>query len=167
MWERHRCEVLNLTYERLKPVSFRRALQLVIKGKATLLEEHPTLCFRSFDDIYPVPVRIVLKKMVKAGNQHVPAMVNNRNLFLRDNYTCQYCGRHKTELSNKESLTRDHIHPQDKGGQDVWMNLVTACNRCNNKKGNSLLEDTNMKLLTPPRVPTTYEIQHRMHMERK
>ena len=161
-----RCEVLNVTYEPLKPVSIRRATRLLMDGKATLLEEHPTLMLRSADDIYPVPIRIVLHKLIKTGSRNVPAPLTRRNLLVRDNFTCQYCGRHEGELKPHEEMTRDHIHPQDKGGQDVWMNVVLACNTCNNKKANYFLTDIGMKLLKKPTIPTSFELSMRARHEK-
>ena len=162
-----RCEVLNLTYEHLRHVTVKRGIRLLMTGKATLLEEHPTYFIRSAGDIFPVPIRIVLKRQVKFKNQHVVAPVNNRNLFLRDGYTCQYCGRHKSELRDNETLTRDHIVPQDRGGGNEWTNLATACNPCNNKKGNMLLERVNMRLLKQPNIPTVFELVNRLRYEKQ
>lgn len=166
MLESVRCEVLNVTYEPLKPVSIRRANRLLLDGKATLLEEHPTLMLRTATDIYPVPTRIVLHKLIKTGNRSVPAPLTRRNLLIRDNFTCQYCGRHEAELNPKEEMTRDHIHPQDKGGPDIWLNVVLACNTCNNKKANYFLNECGMTLLKKPTIPTRFELSMRARHEK-
>lgn len=167
MLDNIRCEVLNLTYEPLATVTARRATRLILKGKATLLEEHPTLMYRTATTVYPVPIRIVLRTMVKSRNSHTIAVLNRRNLLLRDRFTCQYCGRHENELAPKEKMTRDHIHPQDKGGRDTWDNLVLACDSCNNKKANRLLEQTDMKLRKAPYRPTSFEIAMRARYEKE
>lgn len=166
MLETVRCEVLNVTYEPLQPVNVKRGIRLVLDGKATLLEEHPTLVLRSAGDIFPVPTRIVLHTLVKTRNPHTPAALTRRNLLLRDSYTCQYCGRHDSELKAHEEMTRDHIHPQDKGGQDVWKNVVLACNSCNNKKANYLLHEIGMTLKKEPYIPTIFEMAMRFRYER-
>jgi 5-methylcytosine-specific restriction endonuclease McrA len=155
-----RCEVLNVTYEPLRPVPVRRAINLVIKGKATIIEEHSTLHIVTGNDIFPIPVQIRMNYLVKGNgrNMRSPAALTQTNMFLRDKFTCQYCDRHKSQLLRGEILTRDHVHPQSKGGKDVWTNVVTACNVCNNKKANNFLSETNLTLRKPPHVPTTYEV---------
>jgi len=79
-------------------------------------------------------------------------------LFLEDQYTCQYCGRNKQQLKSSEFLTRDHVMPRHMGGRDIWENVVTCCNSCNNKKAYHLLEDINMPLLKIPTAPTIFEL---------
>jgi 5-methylcytosine-specific restriction endonuclease McrA len=166
-----RCVVLNASYESISVVSGKRGLVLCLKGKASVLENHPTAAVGSERHSYPIPTQILLKDMVKSRpTTRVPAQLTQKNLFTRDKYTCQYCGRHKNELKNnghkKEFLTRDHIHPQDKGGKDTWLNLITACNTCNNKKGNQDVEEVGMKLLKNPTVPTVFEIWSKAHSHR-
>jgi 5-methylcytosine-specific restriction endonuclease McrA len=67
-------------------------------------------------------------------------------IYKRDNYTCQYCGATK-------HLTIDHVVPKSKGGGDTYFNLVVACSKCNIKKSDKFLEQTDMKLLKKPRAP--------------
>jgi 5-methylcytosine-specific restriction endonuclease McrA len=67
-------------------------------------------------------------------------------IYARDNHTCQYCGA-------TTRLTIDHVVPKCRGGGDTWENLVVACSSCNTKKGNTLLEQTGMKLARQPRAP--------------
>ena len=140
-------------------MSAKRALILVFEEKAVVVEEHPTMRLRSPSTTIGVPVMIALKKYVKTRRVfHNPASLTQRNLFVRDNYTCQYCGRHRSTFRNNETLTRDHIFPESKGGGNTWENLVTACSSCNNKKADSLLEDTKMVLLKKPTIPSLYEL---------
>jgi 5-methylcytosine-specific restriction endonuclease McrA len=154
-----RCTVLNASYEPLAVVSSKRGLILVIEGKAHIAAEHPEFTVNSAKDIWPVPTQIVLKEFVKSRPTHrVPAILTQRNLFLRDGYRCGYCARHKQDLKSHEFLTRDHIHPQSKGGKDEWKNVVTACSTCNNKKADMRLEDTGMELRKVPTVPTIFEL---------
>lgn len=158
-----RCVVLNASYEPLSIVSARRGLRLVMDGKAIVGESHPTAVVRSEKAIFPVPTQIVLREYVKSRPAfRAPAQLTQRNLFVRDHYTCQYCGRKKHELKKGEILTRDHIHPLEKGGKNEWLNVVTACNTCNNKKANYYLEQAyemwGMTLLSKPKVPTVFEI---------
>ncbi|MCW8988883.1 MAG: HNH endonuclease [Gammaproteobacteria bacterium] len=79
--------------------------------------------------------------------------LNNRELFRRDHHTCLYCGKSMKSLL----LTRDHVKPLSKGGQDIWSNVVTACRRCNTNKGDRLLDSLNMKLLAVPYIPNVAE----------
>jgi 5-methylcytosine-specific restriction endonuclease McrA len=154
-----RCTVLNASYEPLAVVSAKRGLILVFEGKATITEEHPGARIQSARDSWAIPTQIVLKEFVKSRSTHrIKALLTQRNLFLRDGYKCQYCGRHRSKLKNNEFLTRDHIIPQSKGGKDVWGNVTTACSSCNNKKADYMLADTNMVLTKAPLTPTVFEL---------
>ena len=154
-----RCVVLNATYEPITIVSSKRALILYLEGKAMIVEEHPELVVRSPSQTFPVPTSIVLKHFVKGRMVfRTKALLTQRNLFIRDQYTCQYCGRNKQQLRSSEFLTRDHVIPRHVGGRDIWENVVTCCNSCNNKKAYHLLEDINMTLLKFPTAPTIFEL---------
>ena len=85
-------------------------------------------------------------------DQYVPPL-NNRTLFKRDADLCLYCAR---PFPTRE-LTRDHITPLSKGGQDVWNNVATACRRCNNHKGGMTPEQAKMQLIAVPFTPTYAE----------
>jgi 5-methylcytosine-specific restriction endonuclease McrA len=80
-------------------------------------------------------------------------VLSNRTLFGRDCDTCAYCGR----SFGRNKLSRDHIHPKSKGGQDVWMNVVTACRDCNCDKDDLTLKEAGMELLYLPYVPNYAE----------
>lgn len=157
-----RCTVLNASYEPLAVVSAKRGLILVIEGKAIVSQEHPDHVIHSSHDIWPVPTQIVLKTFVKSRATHrIPAILTQRNLFLRDGYRCQYCLRHRSEIKSHEFLTRDHIHPQSKGGKDEWKNVVTACSSCNNKKADYSISDAGLVLKKLPTIPTIFELWSR------
>ena len=79
--------------------------------------------------------------------------LTNRTLFGRDRHMCAYCG----DVHGNASLSRDHIHPVSKGGQNIWTNVVTCCLKCNAKKGSKTLEKANMELLYIPYEPNHYE----------
>lgn len=81
-----------------------------------------------------------------------PALTNSA-LFYRDNCQCLYCGQYFTFAE----LSRDHVKPSSRGGYDVWENVVAACKRCNQFKGDRLLKETNMELLALPYRPNPYE----------
>lgn len=96
---------------------------------------------------------IAVKGQASGKRRHRPPSLNNRELFRRDRYMCAYCGGVFKELH----LSRDHIIPRAKGGQDVWMNVVTACGKCNQKKDDKTLDEAGMELLYTPYVPSRAE----------
>ena len=87
-------------------------------------------------------------------HKHATVALGNKTLFGRDRHVCAYCGNH---FPNFHDLSRDHIVPRSRGGENVWMNVVTACKTCNSRKGNKTLKEANMELLYLPYVPTHYE----------
>ncbi len=132
-----RCLALNASFEPLTMVPVRRALRLVIEGKAEIVEADGVNCVRSERLSMPRPAIIRLVKFV-----HVPRrfrrQVTNTFLLARDDYRCQYCHRSQRELRHRECLTRDHLIPLSRGGGNDWTNVVTACSSCNTRKGNHL-----------------------------
>ena len=162
MWSRVRVVVLNASYEPLNIIPAKKAIVRVFEGKAKILSTHPTEVVRSVSMEMKVPTQIILKRWVKAPPTfRTPAQLgsNNKNLFIRDRYTCQYCGRHKKKLLELGiKLTRDHVLPRDRGGKDVWENVVTACESCNNKKANNTLAQLGITLPKRPYTPTVFEI---------
>ena len=84
--------------------------------------------------------------------RQVPALTNPK-LFVRDRHVCAYCGRH----GHDDHLTREHIVPTSRGGEDSWMNCITACRGCNNRKGSRLLHECGMELLYLPYTPSLHE----------
>ena len=91
------------------------------------------------------------------GDRLAPVRVRppltNSALFYRDNCQCLYCGGY----FSFEDLSRDHVHPSSRGGQDKWENVVTACKRCNQRKGDALLSEIDMDLLALPYRPNPAE----------
>jgi 5-methylcytosine-specific restriction endonuclease McrA len=143
---------LNASFEPLTMVPLKRALRLVIDGKAEIVESDRGMAVRSEHLALPRPVVIRLRKFV-----HVPRrfrrQVTNTFLFARDGYRCQYCSRQGHELRPRESLTRDHVVPISRGGLNVWTNVVTACSSCNTRKANHLIVECGMHLLHQPTEP--------------
>lgn len=146
------CLALNASFEPLTIVPARRAVRLVLDGKAEILEVDGSTCFRSERSELPCPTVIRLVRFV-----HVPRrfrrQVTNTFLFARDDYRCMYCGRHRSELRGRQFLTRDHILPTSRGGENTWENVVTSCSPCNNRKGNRLPSEAGLTLLTEPSEP--------------
>jgi 5-methylcytosine-specific restriction endonuclease McrA len=147
-----RCLALNASFEPLTMVPVRRALRLVIEGKAEIVEADGEEPIRSARLQLPKPAIIRLVRFV-----HVPRrfrrQVTNTFLFARDEYTCQYCARVQPQLKPRECLTRDHVVPQSRGGTNDWTNVVTACSSCNTRKGNHLPDEIGMHPLRTPMEP--------------
>jgi 5-methylcytosine-specific restriction endonuclease McrA len=137
--------VLNATFEPINVCSVRRAVVLLLKDKAELLErggwelhsENATLA-------RPVVIRLV-------SYVHVPRdahrrKITRRAVFARDSWTCQYCGSHS-------NLTVDHVIPRSKGGTSSWENIVASCAPCNRRKGDRLPKQADMHPRHAPRTP--------------
>jgi 5-methylcytosine-specific restriction endonuclease McrA len=146
------CLALNASFEPLTMVPMRRALRLVIDGKAEIVEADSDRLVRSEHLSFPRPAIIRLTRFI-----HVPRrfrrQVTNTFLFARDGYRCQYCGRPGAELKPREALTRDHVVPMSRGGTNEWTNVVTACSPCNTRKANHMPEEIGMHPLHPPVEP--------------
>ena len=151
------CLALNASFEPLTILPLERALRLVFDEKAEVLEADDARIFRSERERIAAPLVIRLKRFV-----HVPRrfrrQVTNTFLFARDGYRCQYCGRHRATLRGREFLTRDHVLPMSRGGENVWENVVTACSPCNNRKASHLPEECGMHLHSVPREPNYVEL---------
>lgn len=137
--------VLNQSYEPISVCSAKKAFLLLYLMKAELVAERKGRSMRSVGSTFPWPSVIRLSSYIRVRFKHVE--LSRRNLLRRDNHQCQYCG------STQPPLTLDHVMPRSRGGADTWENLVTACIRCNNKKGNRTPEEANMHLIKPPRKP--------------
>lgn len=162
------CIVYNASHEPLAVVTAERGLVLHLEGKAIILEELQGRRFRSPNAEFPIPTSVVLKEYKKTGAKYYgPAQLNQRNLFLRDAYTCQYCARHLLDLKRREYLTRDHVMPISRGGKDEWTNVVTACSTCNHKKDDHTPEEAELTLQRKPKEPTVFEILTRRSSKHK
>ncbi len=102
-----------------------------------------------FTVTYPVRVpRIIrLLRYDRYTRRKVP--MSRRTIFARDNYSCQYCGVRRPTAE----LTLDHVVPRFLGGRECWENVVTACSKCNHRKGMRSVEESGMRLLHTPRAP--------------
>jgi 5-methylcytosine-specific restriction endonuclease McrA len=136
--------VLNSNYEPLNVCSLRRALSLMILGKAEVLQQRDQPIFTAHGEV-GAPSVLKMRYMVK---RPMPQLRLSRHAVLaRDNYTCQYCG-----VRGKD-LTIDHVIPRWCGGPHTWDNLVACCRRCNLKKGDKTPQQAHMKLARPPKRP--------------
>ena len=136
--------VLNAGYEPLAVVSFKRALVLVLEGKASLLasdSDHPVL---SASGEWERPSVILLRRYVRIpSGRNVP--VSRRGVLRRDGQRCAYC--------SSSASTIDHVLPRSRGGADSWENLVACCLRCNNVKGDRTPHEMGWTMRLTPRAP--------------
>ena len=138
--------VLNLNYVPVNVCTVRRAIVLVAKGKAELLENRQDEArVRTFKTSLDAPSIIRLVYLVK--RPFAPRRLSKKEVFLRDHYTCQYCGK------RSQHLTLDHVVPRRQHGPHTWDNVVAACGRCNLDKAGRTPEEANMKLRRVPTAP--------------
>lgn len=139
--------VLNASYEPLHVIPLRRAMVLLLKEKAEIIEAAERT-LRATRAEYPVPLVIRLVTYVRIPHR-LTLPLNRRNVFVRDEFTCQYCGRQP----GRATLTMDHVIPRSRGGGFSWENIVTACPTCNQRKGNRLPKECGMFPRRPPFRP--------------
>lgn len=140
--------LLNAGYEPLRIVSWQRAFVLIFQGKVEILEEYGA-SIRTVSNQFKIPAVIRLRRWINLKRQTPVIRFSRANVYARDEYRCQYCYK---KFSERE-LTLDHVYPAVRGGRKTWDNIVAACIRCNQKKGDRLPEEVSMKLLNAPRAP--------------
>lgn len=161
------CLVLNASFQPLGAISEEEAITKIVEGLAWVYEEDTNRPYRSQYTTMYAPRIIVLNYHVKPNSLQIkPEKLTNRTLFRRDDYVCQYCGRHRKNLEDYEKLTADHIVPESRGGKYEWLNVVTACSTCNHRKADRSLEDSGMRILNPVRVPVTWMIRGKALLSR-
>ncbi len=136
--------VLNANFEPINVCSTRRAVGLVLSGKAGMVANGRGY-IHTVSDLIPRPSVIRLDQQIQRPRPRVK--LTRREVFRRDNYTCQYCGR------KDGGLTVDHVQPRHLGGAHIWTNVVAACPSCNHRKGGRKLEEAHMLLLHIPKEP--------------
>jgi 5-methylcytosine-specific restriction endonuclease McrA len=156
--------VLNRHFAPVRVTRARRALMLLYIGAAKALDaRYEAHDFARWSKLPPmegyevvgttsgvvsIPRLLLLARYGRIPNTTI--RLSRRNVYLRDDYTCQYCGR---RMPSKE-LNLDHVTPRSQGGKATWENLVTSCRRCNFVKGGDTPEDAGMRLLRPPHRPS-------------
>jgi len=140
--------IINASYEPLHRVSIKHAIRMLVREVAVVEE--------SIDDKtighFPFPLVLRLVRYVKLNWRSSTPKWSKRRLLERDHYCCLYCG--------KQATTVDHVIPRVNGGETTWLNTVSACLRCNGKKGSSSIEKSGMKLTRQPFKPTWKDITH-------
>lgn len=137
--------VLSAGFEPVAKIAWRRAVALILKGSAHVIEEYDrdvgliTMSFR-------VPAVI---QLVRSFKRHRAVKFSRANIYVRDNYICAYCH----EKKRTTQLTYDHVLPRCQGGKTTWTNVTTCCSVCNLKKGGRTPEQARMPLRTQPTQP--------------
>lgn len=153
----HQVLVLNASYEPINICIVKRAIKLLVKGTA-VCEETNSAFVTSPSVSLPVPEVIRLKDYIKLPRDR--KVFSKRHIFIRDQYTCQYCGRKFKQCE----LTVDHVVPKSRKGKFVWSNIVTCCRACNKRKGDQTPEEAGMQLMKKPSYPSFHLYLLKMKM---
>ncbi len=136
--------VLNASYEYLNVTTLRRAIKLLYKRKAEIVEAVGGETLSSVSTRHEMPSVIRMTYYIRRPYREVP--LTRKNILERDGHVCQYCGG--------PGSTVDHIQPRSRGGEDSWTNCVCACGPCNRSKNNQTPKEAGMMLRCPPRKPS-------------
>ena len=137
--------ILNAGYEPLHVCSVKRAITLLMQEVAERVLDGDRV-LRSPSLIVPVPSVIRLRRYVRRPHRQRVAF-NRKNVFRRDDHTCQYCG------TRSHDLTLDHVMPRSRGGPTNWENVVACCRRCNALKRDRTPTEARMALRRAPQAP--------------
>ncbi len=138
-----------LSYYPLSLWSWQDAIKAKYLDRVDVVAEYED-CVHSPTTTLRIPSVVVLKDYIKPQKR---VAFTRFNLFLRDEFCCQYCGA-------KGELTFDHVVPRAAGGVTSWQNVVAACSPCNLRKGSKALHQTEFRLRQPPRQPQVSELQN-------
>jgi len=138
--------LLDSGYFPVQMLDWKSAMLLCFTGRAEVVEHHDDIKIRSTHSSFKLPK---VMRLFQKFNSFTQIKFNRHNIFYRDKYLCQYCGL----KFNANDLTLDHILPKSRGGGTHWLNIVSSCHSCNNRKKNNTPEECDMPLLHKPRVP--------------
>ena len=141
--------VLNASYEPIHLVSWEEAMCMIVGEKADIVKAYEGKQVRSAFETFEMPKIIKLRKYARVKKNLSMVRYSRRNIVLRDENTCQYCGKKTTG----KDATLDHVVPKSRGGKSTWTNIVLSCHSCNNKKDNRTPEEAGMKLKRQPYKP--------------
>ena len=144
----HTTLLLNAGFEPLRIVSWQRAFTLIFQGKVEILEEYSSEV-HTVTRAYRVPAVIRLRRWVNLKRSTPVIRFSRANIYARDEHRCQYCLQQFAE----GQLTLDHVIPVVRGGRKTWENIVAACIRCNQRKGDRTPEEAGLRLSRRPAVP--------------
>ncbi len=142
-----------LSYYPLSLWSWQDAIKAVFLDRVNIVSEYDKMV-RSPSFEMRLPSVVSLKTYIKPSRH--PAFTRF-NVFLRDRFTCQYCGL-------RDDLTFDHVIPRSRGGSTTWENVVAACSACNLRKGDKMPTEAKMVPATAPYQPTVHDLHHNGRM---
>ena len=146
---------LDAAWQPLEIIDSLKGFSMIYSGRAKVVENHP----QQFNALFYYPSIIVLNSYVRT--RPVFLSPTRLNIYWRDMYKCQYC----YENFHHTKLTLDHVIPKSKGGAKSWENLVTSCNKCNQKKGNKTPSEASMKLFKVPTRPKYSVVRTKPHLK--
>lgn len=145
------------TWEPLSVITVPRAMNLLLAGKAIVVEETGEF-LRTVRERFAIPSVIALRTYINVPRRR--AHWSRKGVLVRDNYVCIYCGAkpgtlQKGKVITKNDMTIDHIFPKSRGGKDTWSNTVCACAQCNHRKGDRTPHEAGMRMRWEPKTPRT------------
>ena len=144
--------VLTPWYLPYRVVSWQDAVTMMYLEKVDLVVAYGEK-IRSPSTSIDMPAVVRMRKKVNAGRYRI--RFSRRNIFMRDGYCCMYCGDHLT----RSQLTFDHVLPRSQGGRTEWENILSACSRCNARKGNRTPAQAGMSPIRMPYKPKTLPVR--------
>lgn len=142
----------NIAYQVISRVPWQRAITLVVTDLVDVVETHPEKVIRSAGGlVIPLPTIVRQRRYVHVPQAHRPRSDNatRAGIMRRDKFTCGYCGG--------KASTLDHVFPRSRGGADTWLNLIAACEDCNQAKGDRTPVEWGRQLLWMPYAPTEHD----------
>lgn len=133
----------------LSTISWQNAIKAYFQDKVKIIKNYEDYQIRSQNLTIHMPSIVMLTRFHRLPKR---AKFSRRNLYVRDDFKCQYCGN----KFSQDKLTIDHVIPRSKGGKINWSNCVSACTPCNSRKGSKLITP-----IKPPRAPSYYEINNK------
>jgi len=149
--------VMNTDYSFLGSISWQRSIVLLYQGKAEMVKETERIisnCDGSYTFVIPRIIRL-LNYVTKVFKNKIP--YSKYNVFLRDDFTCQYCGKKLL----KQECTVDHVIPKVMNGVSSWENCITSCKPCNNKKGDKTVKEMGYTMLNKPKKPSVADFMRK------
>lgn len=143
--------VLDWGLQPHRRVGQRRALSLLMRGAVEVLEEYDEEVYRSATVVIKLPAVVRLLSVVPRKKS---VRLSRRNVMLRDDFTCQYCGRRRV----MRKLNLDHVVPRAQGGKSTWENLVASCVPCNDNKRDRTPDQAGMRLRRQPMKPKSLPV---------
>jgi 5-methylcytosine-specific restriction endonuclease McrA len=146
---------LDASWRPIEIIPAEKGFSMVYTGRAQPIENYTQgPCAR-----FLFPSVIVLKNYIQ--KKRIAMSPTRKNIYWRDKYTCQYCDRQY----KYKNLSLDHVIPKSRGGGRGWLNLVTCCHTCNQKKGNKTPSEASMELIKKPYTPNVSIIEFYHHID--